>query len=248
MCLNGDSATGGTPFDCTGSGSSNICQQCDNRGYVSCANNQCRCKQNVQGSRCDYCREGTFNLQSNNSLGCDECFCSGATTSCQSGRWFREELPMFIFDDEFVITDRENRERITEGVNADFAENQVTYHFSADGTFFWSLPSRFLGNQILSYGGHLIINQNTEGSGEYIRDHDVIIRGNGITLVWERQWEQDGVCCYILLSFISTKFIFFLSYEKFLKHSICILKINEHLYILNLVRFVIYYPTSQLSE
>ncbi|KAJ8257557.1 hypothetical protein GJAV_G00186910 [Gymnothorax javanicus] len=36
---------------------------------------QCRCKQNVRGTRCDYCKDGFFGLSQNDPLGCQACNC-----------------------------------------------------------------------------------------------------------------------------------------------------------------------------
>ncbi|XP_052450464.1 laminin subunit beta-1-like [Carassius gibelio] len=36
---------------------------------------QCRCKQNVKGQRCDYCKEGHYGLSLDNPLGCQPCNC-----------------------------------------------------------------------------------------------------------------------------------------------------------------------------
>ncbi|XP_016138604.1 laminin subunit beta-1-like [Sinocyclocheilus grahami] len=36
---------------------------------------QCRCKQNVRGQRCDYCKEGHYGLSLDNPLGCQPCNC-----------------------------------------------------------------------------------------------------------------------------------------------------------------------------
>ncbi|XP_073678938.1 laminin subunit beta-1 [Garra rufa] len=36
---------------------------------------QCRCKQNVKGQRCDYCKEGHYGLSLDNPLGCEPCNC-----------------------------------------------------------------------------------------------------------------------------------------------------------------------------
>uniref|UniRef100_A0A8C1T9L1 Laminin, beta 2-like n=1 Tax=Cyprinus carpio TaxID=7962 RepID=A0A8C1T9L1_CYPCA len=36
---------------------------------------QCRCKQNVKGQRCDYCKEGHYGLSLDNPLGCHPCNC-----------------------------------------------------------------------------------------------------------------------------------------------------------------------------
>uniref|UniRef100_A0A671QX29 Laminin subunit beta-1-like n=1 Tax=Sinocyclocheilus anshuiensis TaxID=1608454 RepID=A0A671QX29_9TELE len=36
---------------------------------------QCRCKQNIRGQRCDYCKEGHYGLSLDNPLGCQPCNC-----------------------------------------------------------------------------------------------------------------------------------------------------------------------------
>ena len=50
-----------TPCNCNVSGS--LTNQCNERG-------ECRCKDNVEGDKCDQCKNGTVNLQQNNKYGC----------------------------------------------------------------------------------------------------------------------------------------------------------------------------------
>ena len=64
---------------------------CDLRGTTEriCdqSNAECFCKENViqgDGSRCDTCKDGHFNLQESNPDGCMECFCFGKTQFCSS--------------------------------------------------------------------------------------------------------------------------------------------------------------------
>uniref|UniRef100_A0AAY5K1A5 Laminin subunit alpha 3 n=1 Tax=Esox lucius TaxID=8010 RepID=A0AAY5K1A5_ESOLU len=45
---------------------------------------QCLCRRNVQGVRCDACKDGSFHLNPSNPTGCTRCFCFGATDQCQS--------------------------------------------------------------------------------------------------------------------------------------------------------------------
>jgi len=173
------------------------CSDCSNEGTSSCdlQRRTCNCKPNVDGARCDQCREGTFGLSEHNAYGCRECFCSGTSRSCSAGIYYREEIPLFIFDstqDRFVLTDREGANELPENFDYNIEENAISYRFDEDShIYFWNLPERLRGNQILSYGGKLSLSQRTDGSGQYIPDQDVIIKGNGITLYHSRSNLED---------------------------------------------------------
>lgn len=142
------------------------------------------------GSKCHQCREGTFGLSELNPAGCRECFCSGASSSCNSGVFYREEIPVFMLEETngFAITDREAMRPMSNDFHFDPTRNEIKYLFDNDESiYYWSLPNRLTGNKILSYGGKLTITQRTEGSGRYFPDQDVILKGNGITLFWTRK-------------------------------------------------------------
>ncbi|KAL7036766.1 hypothetical protein ACKWTF_008935 [Chironomus riparius] len=192
LCLpgfHGNATSGG----CIPSGSqTNKCEDCSVEGTSSCdrVSRRCNCKPNVIGSRCDVCRDGTFGISETNPYGCRECFCSGTTRSCAEGIFYREQIPIFIFDDtnHFELTDREGQNPLpTDQFDRNIEENEISYQFNDDShSYYWNLPDRFTGNLILSYGGKLYITQKTDGSGHYVNDQDVIIRGNGITLAHSR--------------------------------------------------------------
>lgn len=172
------------------------CDQCDHRGVIACDRHsrQCVCKANAIGYKCEQCREGTYNLQLENPAGCSECFCSGTTRSCSSSRLYLEQIPMIIFEDRFTLANRlgepiqNNEEPIV-----DISANQLSAHVDGSDTAYWSLPTRFLGNQILSYGGSLYFTITNRGDGQYVSDQDVIITGNGLTLFWTRRHYTDAV-------------------------------------------------------
>lgn len=75
----------------------------------------------------------------------------------------------------------------------DIATNKYSSYIFDTDTYYWSLPDRFLGNQILSYGGNINFTVENSAAGGYIPDKDVIIIGNGITLYWTRHNEDDHV-------------------------------------------------------
>uniref|UniRef100_W4VRB4 Putative heparan sulfate proteoglycan 2 n=1 Tax=Corethrella appendiculata TaxID=1370023 RepID=W4VRB4_9DIPT len=198
-------ATNGTPYDCRrDSGSLQLCDACDQKGVLSCDDRRgCTCKENVVGQRCDQCRDGTFGLSERNPEGCTQCFCSGATSRCSAGHFYREQIPIPILDDYdhgYTLATRDNLRPIKNGFRTAIDRNEISYVFrGGDSTYYWSLPTRVLGSQILSYGGNITLTQTTEGYGEENEDQDVIIRGNGITLVWSRETYDDGTYSIPLL-------------------------------------------------
>ncbi|XP_055703570.1 basement membrane-specific heparan sulfate proteoglycan core protein isoform X3 [Phlebotomus papatasi] len=194
QCIDGrGNATMGTPYDCIGGDDLRGCDQCDSRGFVSCNENQCQCKSNVVGSQCDRCRVGSFDLQDSNPEGCTSCFCFGVSDTCIASRLYREEIPMIIFGDRFRITTSDNSLVADhDELATDISTNTVSYQAYDDNTVYWSLPSQFIGNQIHSYGGTLSYKLSTEDRGGYVRDNDVIIQGNGLTLTWENSNEDHS--------------------------------------------------------
>jgi Laminin B (Domain IV)/Laminin EGF domain len=190
LCLPGffGNATSG---GCLPSDGSVRCTDCNNDGTASCdvRSKTCNCKPNVVGVRCDECREGTFGLSEENDLGCNECFCSGTTKSCSAGVFFRDEIPLFLVDEQnrFALTDREGNNPLPDDFEKNIVENEISYRFNDDSSiFYWNLPERLTGNLVMSYGGNLQITQRTDGNGRYVDDQDVIIKGNGITLFYTR--------------------------------------------------------------
>lgn len=170
------------------------CYECGREGTASCDGRRCQCKQNVVGRLCDQCREGTYGMSANNPQGCSECFCSGASSSCAAGKFYREQIPVFIMEgspDTFSITDRDLSQEQIQGFQYDISRNEISMEFHDDSkTYYWNLPETLTGNRVLSYGGKLSITQRTEGSGDFIPDQDVILLGAGKTLFWSRRAED----------------------------------------------------------
>jgi Laminin B (Domain IV) len=120
-------------------------------------------------------------------------------------------VPIFIADEEhrFSLTDRDGGNQLPDEFERNILENEISYQFNDDSSiFYWNLPARYTGNLIMSYGSNLHITQRTEGSGAYIDDQDVIIKGaNGVSLFYtrpdyesetylvpieERQWQSQN--------------------------------------------------------
>lgn len=108
---------------------------------------------------------------------------------------------MFIFNDEFTLTNH-NGYVVTHAAELipEIALNQLSYEFQNghEETLYWSLPEKFVGNKILSYGGALrFVLRNPVFSGQYVADRDVILNGNDISLFWSRKDQTEEVSFYI---------------------------------------------------
>lgn len=92
---------------------------------------------------------------------------------------------MSIFDEGFAIVNRDNVDE-NKHIEKIFERNRLNVLNSGDSSaLYWRLPSSFLGKQLNSYGANLTFSIESVGSGQ-TRGDDVIIRGNGLTLTWER--------------------------------------------------------------
>ncbi|KAK7602792.1 hypothetical protein V9T40_006766, partial [Parthenolecanium corni] len=179
-----------TTGSCTAVGSSCVC---DPRGSLSldCVNEVCSCKANVQGSHCDSCKPGTFDLQAYHVTGCLSCYCSGVSDQCQSSNFFNTQIPMLPLVDEnhgFTLTNA-NRERVIKtGFRVNIEFNQVTYDYTTERgqELFWSLPSTFTGHKVTSYGGNLTWTQGYNAPPDALPSFgdDLVIYGDGISVHW----------------------------------------------------------------
>ncbi|CAG7838540.1 unnamed protein product [Allacma fusca] len=177
---------------------------CDARGSSrpDCPDGRnCVCKGNVEGSACNLCRQGTFALQEGNPQGCLQCYCSRVSQECSSANLFRLSIDSQLIPGPhgFVLTNSLGTSSITE-ITVDQASEELAYRYpssSRSERLFWSLPPRFTGNRIASYGGKLKAtrryyirpggsrNDVDVGPSRVGEDIDVILTGNnGVSLFW----------------------------------------------------------------
>ncbi|KAK9872275.1 hypothetical protein WA026_017079 [Henosepilachna vigintioctopunctata] len=110
-------------------------------GIIRCdENGRCRCKENVEGRKCDTCKPGTFGLDRSNPEGCKTCFCFGRSSSCTAVDYTWDQ----------IHTDK-------------LAQTTENCLFSVPCV---NLPIKFTGDLTLSYGGFLRI-ISASASAEY---------------------------------------------------------------------------------
>ncbi|XP_072174592.1 basement membrane-specific heparan sulfate proteoglycan core protein-like [Diadema setosum] len=171
--------------------------QCDARGTRTsrCNNELCDCKTNVGGDRCNFCKNGFFNLDASNPDGCLRCFCSGLTTSCDSSSYQRSQLRVLFQSPsdprDVALINRPQSQRITSGFTISVPSNTIAYRsFNQlpEDVYYWELSPKFRGNQITAYGGYLrytVSHSTAQSRGSAISDNDVEISGNDIVLVYQ---------------------------------------------------------------
>lgn len=191
-CLPGYEGDPSSPYGCRprDNGRPQTCD-CNHNGTVSdaCYDGRCSCKSNVEGDRCDRCRQGTFAFSGSNPSGCTECYCSGVTDQCHDSNYYVEQIPVIVSREGhgFSLVDWDRSSAVDSDLDVDEDENYVGYRFPSGGESrkYWSLPSIFLGNKVASYGGSLAFTLRFESrGGRASPDQDVVIIGNGVTIFW----------------------------------------------------------------
>jgi len=190
---------------------------CDSRGTLSGSlPPNCRCKENVEGRSCNNCKPGTFGLDPDEEQGCLKCYCSGVTDECSDARLFWSTLRVPIEASHgFQLTDKRRQQDRTNAVQLSRRDGGrstvLSYRYSQRDTmvYYWSLPRQFLGNKLGAYGGNLTFFQSFTARSERglaLRDSDVIMIGNGVTLYYtEPQAERMPGVEDRLVAFLSAK-------------------------------------------
>uniref|UniRef100_T1IKD2 Basement membrane-specific heparan sulfate proteoglycan core protein n=1 Tax=Strigamia maritima TaxID=126957 RepID=T1IKD2_STRMM len=168
--------------------------QCNPYGSSSQAPNPvtglCQCKGLTTGPKCGDCKEASFHLNPHSSGGCIPCFCSGITRDCGSCPKYRaQQTASFDRDDTqgFTLGSLDGGDTVDQDLEVNMDQQELVYnnfyYLPREKTYYWNLPSKFLGNKLTSYGGYL--NYTIRYSGypsTASQDPDVQIQGNRITL------------------------------------------------------------------
>lgn len=153
-------------------------------------NKKCECKPLVTGPLCDRCQDGSFYLNELIPNGCIECYCSGVTKNCTAANnRFLNHISVNIDQLQHGLVLRDlsinpiliNQDILFDNINKEL----IFQNFNQSISLYWQLPLNFLGNKIISYGGHL--NYTFRFHGNYFQRHhrnpDALLIGNNITLV-----------------------------------------------------------------
>ncbi|XP_061379354.1 laminin subunit alpha lam-3 isoform X1 [Danaus plexippus] len=142
-------------------------------GLCPCdSNGQCPCKDNVVGEKCDRCLEGTFGLSESNPVGCTACFCFGRSAQCTQAAVSRAALhnavPLHLrLMRGHIITTMDRHSPLA--IHTSVQDAHITLP-DPPVPVYAELPSLFLGDRVLSYGGALRFRVEQEGGTPIPRD------------------------------------------------------------------------------
>ncbi|XP_061698268.1 basement membrane-specific heparan sulfate proteoglycan core protein isoform X3 [Syngnathoides biaculeatus] len=144
----------------------------------------------------DNCPDGHFSVEGR----CVSCFCAGITKNCKSTGRYRNQISLrFTEEEDFkgvnvTYPSRPGTPPLSSTqilINPEMEEFQLVdlsrRFLNLDS--FWTLPRRFLGNKIDSYGGSLKYKVRftlARGLSEPVEKPDVILVGNGRRLIYRR--------------------------------------------------------------
>ncbi|CAG0883840.1 unnamed protein product [Cyprideis torosa] len=156
-------------------------------------------QENVEGVRCDRCRQTYFNLDSENPQGCSKCFCYGITDQCSAiemGVEYITDAAELVTED-WKITDIQKRRQLAgyrdeEGKISILDEDMANYV----ETYFWQAPLVYLGTRLTGYGGWLRflaswIRRRGDIAGGPVRGPDVILEGDGFRIGYGTDAYED---------------------------------------------------------
>ncbi|CAI4225847.1 unnamed protein product [Auanema sp. JU1783] len=148
------------PCNCNENGTDTT--QC-NDGLCLCDDSgQCPCKKNVEGMKCDTCKEHTFSIDASNLLGCTECFCFNRSTSCMQSELYWQQV--YAEDRRAVFEEPWDFYTKKHSLNVLKSHPLRLNSYPTDATpVYWQLPETMTGDRTSSYNGFLrfkIINED----------------------------------------------------------------------------------------
>uniref|UniRef100_A0A8D8XN55 Basement membrane-specific heparan sulfate proteoglycan core protein n=1 Tax=Cacopsylla melanoneura TaxID=428564 RepID=A0A8D8XN55_9HEMI len=157
---------------------------------------RCRCKDLTTGLHCNQCKENAFHLAGSNPRGCISCFCMGVSERCSSSNLYRSQITTTFTRDiqDFKLVKSNDKDNsLSLNINPNSREIVFEDFESANqDVYYWSLPSRFLGDKVTSYGGNLTysVRHVPVPGGQSSKNNAVdveIVGGDGIHLLFYSQ-------------------------------------------------------------
>ncbi|XP_072130077.1 laminin subunit gamma-1-like isoform X1 [Mobula birostris] len=143
---------------------------------------ECNCKYNVEGSNCNRCKFGYYNLHPENPMGCSACFCFGHSSDCKVDDGYQEADITSTFDSGTENWKAQHRWGSDLPLMRSSSSRDIIVQAEDGYPVYFVAPAKFLGNQMLSYGQNLSFTFYLERDGAYPSVEDLILEGASQTL------------------------------------------------------------------
>ncbi|XP_067846572.1 laminin subunit gamma-1-like [Heptranchias perlo] len=143
---------------------------------------RCNCKYNVEGSNCNRCKLGYYNLHPDNPMGCSACFCFGHSSVCNVEGGYREDRITSTFDSDAEGWKAQHRRGPDLPLMRSSSSRDIIVEARDNYPIFFVASAKFLGNQVLSYGQNLSFTFYLERNGAHPSVEDLILEGASQTL------------------------------------------------------------------
>ncbi|XP_051867794.1 laminin subunit gamma-2-like [Pristis pectinata] len=143
---------------------------------------ECNCKYNVEGSNCNRCKFGYYNLHPENPMGCSACFCFGHSSVCKVEDGYREDDITSTFDSDTEGWKAQHRRGPDLPLMRSSSSRDIIVQAEDEYPVYFVAPAKFLGNQVLSYGQNLSFTFYLERDGAYPSVEDLVLEGASQTL------------------------------------------------------------------
>ncbi|KAM9009328.1 laminin subunit gamma-2 [Ara ararauna] len=167
---------------CQRSGQSLQCA-CDPAGSTGdCLSGRCVCKASTTGQQCERCKRNFYNLDARNPAGCSPCFCYGHSAVCISA----DNHSVYNITSTFHQGAED-----WQGVHKSGSPAQLQWSPHHQDAFipskrseptYFVAPTKFLGNQQLSYGQTLSFDYRLDRGGRQPSPYDVVLEGDGLRI------------------------------------------------------------------
>ena len=162
------------------------------------ATSECLCKPNVEAGECNSCKDGFFNLQESDPLGCMECFCFGRSSTCSSHPTLIKSQIISMDDWDHATFTFTGREAIRSSLDISAQANyggEIRMDASSlvdidvdlgSQTYYYQSSGAYSGSQIESYGSSLTWNITYWGrvDPDSKKTPDVILKGGDSMLLY----------------------------------------------------------------
>ena len=171
------------------------CRSCDCHMAGSSGNacdevsGQCPCLAATVGRDCSQCVQGTFNLDSSNSEGCEPCFCNGLSGTCRSAMDLYNSAISTSFSNGMLKGWTTSGSGTLSGPPGSGMLSMAGSLFGGEGldvdtnsSLYLVAPSDYLGNQLNSYSRYVLVNLQPGSATPTSFRHDILLEGRGMTL------------------------------------------------------------------